>query len=204
MAAAKLTLIGIDSYMKILNKSVFDLLELPTGYNKEQVVNNILLNNGEFEVLYANGDFLREAVGIWSKKWYKTFDKWLTALNIEYSPLENYDRIEDFTDNSTSTGTTALNTSGTDGSTTEQKKSAFDSSDYSPDAKATTDNTNSQTSNGTTNGTTNTTRSGRTHGNIGVTTSQQMLQAELDIAKWNLYDNIADIFKSELCIAVYE
>lgn len=43
----------------------------------------------------------------------------------------------------------------------------------------------------------------RMYGNIGVTTSQQMLQSELDIASWNMYQHIADIFCSEFCIMVY-
>lgn len=45
--------------------------------------------------------------------------------------------------------------------------------------------------------------SGHMYGNIGVTTSQQMLQSELDIAEWNLYEHIADVFVRELCIPVY-
>ena len=40
-------------------------------------------------------------------------------------------------------------------------------------------------------------------GNIGVTTSQMMLQSELDIARWNLYEHIADLFCQEFCIMVY-
>lgn len=44
---------------------------------------------------------------------------------------------------------------------------------------------------------------GHIFGNIGVLTSQAMLQSELDIAKWNLYDQIADLFISEFCILVY-
>ena len=40
-------------------------------------------------------------------------------------------------------------------------------------------------------------------GNIGVTTSQQMLEAELDIVTWNLYEHISDIFIDEFCILVY-
>lgn len=43
----------------------------------------------------------------------------------------------------------------------------------------------------------------RIHGNIGVTTSQQMLQSELDIALFNLYDKISDIFLQEYVIPVY-
>ena len=48
-----------------------------------------------------------------------------------------------------------------------------------------------------------TVRDGRIHGNIGVTTSQQMLQAELDIAQWNLYEHITDLFLSEFVIPIY-
>ena len=41
------------------------------------------------------------------------------------------------------------------------------------------------------------------YGNIGVTTSQQMLQSELDVARWNLYEQIADLFCEEMCIMIY-
>ena len=45
---------------------------------------------------------------------------------------------------------------------------------------------------------------GRIHGNIGVTTSQQMLQSELDIARFNIIQEITNLFMTELCICVYE
>ena len=40
-------------------------------------------------------------------------------------------------------------------------------------------------------------------GNIGVTTSQQMLKDQLDVVTWNLYEHISDIFIEEFCILVY-
>lgn len=43
----------------------------------------------------------------------------------------------------------------------------------------------------------------RAYGNIGVTTSQQMLQAELELAKYNIYKTFASIFASDLLILVY-
>ena len=45
--------------------------------------------------------------------------------------------------------------------------------------------------------------SGRTHGNIGVTTSQQMLEAELKISKWNIYEEITNLFLNEFVIYTY-
>ena len=46
--------------------------------------------------------------------------------------------------------------------------------------------------------------SGRVHGNIGVTTSQQMLQSELDLARFNLVQEITDLFVLEFCVMVYD
>ena len=42
------------------------------------------------------------------------------------------------------------------------------------------------------------------YGNIGVTTSQQMLQAELDVRAWNIYEHITDLFIKDFLIPVYD
>ena len=44
---------------------------------------------------------------------------------------------------------------------------------------------------------------GRVHGNVGVTTSQQMLKSELDLGYWNVYEKITDLFLTEFVIPVY-
>ena len=49
-----------------------------------------------------------------------------------------------------------------------------------------------------------TTRKGRAWGNIGVTTSAQMIQGEIDIRTQNTYAQIiSDSFRAEFCIMVY-
>lgn len=40
-------------------------------------------------------------------------------------------------------------------------------------------------------------------GNIGVTTTQQMIQAERDLVKFNIYDFIIDSFKARFCVLIY-
>lgn len=48
------------------------------------------------------------------------------------------------------------------------------------------------------------TRTAHLHGNIGVTTSQQMLDSELELApKLNIYDYIVRDFKQRFCLLVY-
>lgn len=51
---------------------------------------------------------------------------------------------------------------------------------------------------------TETTRESRIHGNIGVTTSQQMLEQELEVApKLNIMNIIIESFKNRFCLLVY-
>ena len=263
MSSAKITLFSFAQWMQMNERDLFSEMILPDGVDKEILTDNILLRGGEFEVIYSEPNFMQRAIGSWSKKWYRTFNKWVEALAIEYSPLENYDRMEDFTD-TTNRGLTSSgrkdsgNTRTFDNEdketidtqdelthdtqdelthdttqTTEHTVSAFDSSEYQPADKNVTemDGTETTTKTGTdTNAHTgtdtfnhtgtitdeygegvsgsekeNTTvkHNGRAHGNIGVTTSQQMLESELEISKWNLYEHITDIFLEEFIIPIY-
>lgn len=205
---AKLTLIGMYNF----DDTLFEYLTVPDGIDKEILVNNILMQSGEFEVLYPNLDFLKMSIGAWSKKWQPTFERWQKALAIEYDPLENYDRKEEWTDSHNMTGSDSGNssgqTSGTTGSLTTNRVSAYDSGDAltTKDAVAAngSDSTNnsgnfsnsrSQTDGGN--------HSGRIHGNIGVTTSQQMLESELKLGYWNIYEKITDIFLTEFVLPIY-
>lgn len=43
----------------------------------------------------------------------------------------------------------------------------------------------------------------RIHGNIGVTTSQQMIQSELELRKFDIYEEIAGRFEHEFLVQVY-
>lgn len=280
MSIMKVTLIGLETYLSHEDKSLFDNMNLPEGINKEDVVNNILLSGGEFEPVYSEPFFLRSVIGYWSNKHYRTFEKWLNALNLEYNPIENYNRKEawtDTTDNDTSTSgrtdsgnTRTFNnqdkrtldtenkrtldtedketrdiedkTTFDKTTTTEHEVSALDSSTYQASSKDTVDEDGDITVDGTGTDTfthsgtdtmnnsgtdtvdysgtikdeygegfsstgTNDTEfkhSGRVHGNIGVTTSQQMLQSELDLARFNLVQEITDLFVLEFCVMVYD
>ena len=46
------------------------------------------------------------------------------------------------------------------------------------------------------------THKGRMYGNIGVTTSQAMLESELEVARFNIYEQISDMFISDFLILV--
>lgn len=209
----------MNNYMNSVNDDLFKFLSVPEGISKDTVVSNIILKGGEFEVLYSNPLFMQSAIKTWSEKWNWTFSRWIKAINEEYNPLHNYDRTEEYTDitsgnvKTTSNATTESNStdSSTNSSTNEDTKSAFDSNSYEP--------LNKSVGSGSTNGYSMSdissdtesenienrtlTHSAKMYGNIGVTSSQDMLKAELELAYWNLYDKIADVFLQEFIIPVY-
>lgn len=212
MSKAKFTLIGTYQYYHNAGGDLFELMDLPTGINKDTLCSNILLQGGEFEVQHGNPQFIHDAIGIWSQAWKESLQRWVDALTIEYAPLENYDRMEHWTDETDVEGTGTSNSVGTLDNTTngtvETTKSAYDSSTYQPYDKV----ESTEVSDTDTTDRTNTTmtsdqdseHNGRIHGNIGVTTSQQMLNQELDLGYWNLYQRITQLFLQEFVIPVYE
>ena len=259
MSTAKITLFGMYKWMQDSEDDLFFNLSLPSLMDKTTLVNTILAKGAEFEVLYGDPEFIKEMIGVWSSRWYSTLDRWSKALAIDYNPLENYDRKEEWTDagqrakagskdssSSSSNANTIINketqadTGNNSGTTAtvsahtgsnEHTVSAYDASTYQPENKDASNDSNNETTinnnnikNDRTIAGSNTAvgstsakgsetdtehehntaiHSGRTHGNIGVTTSQQMLQSELDIARFNLYDEAADLFLQEFCVYTY-
>ena len=207
MASCKITLIAMNIFMLNMNDDLFKNLSLPEGLNKQTLTDNILLRGGEFEVSYPDPTATQSLIGIWSNKMQPTFERWVNALAIDYAPLENYDRHESWHDETEGGGTSdssgSVNTTTSD--TSELEKSAYDQMAYSPYEKTTNGGTVGTT---TTDGTETTMNNdfqhnGRIHGNIGVTTSQQMLEAELNLGYWNVYEKITELFLQEFVIPVY-
>ena len=207
MSSAKVTLIGMNAFFVNAGGDLFQGLTLPEGLAKDTLTNNILLQGGDFEVLYSDPFFLQNAISIWADREAATFKRWVDALAIEYAPLENYDRHENWTDTLDSDGTsrtTGTNDTSTSGTVTTDV-SAYDSNGYQPKEKVTTSDTidNDTTENNTSTLDNTGIHAGRIHGNIGVTISQQMLESELDLGYWNIYSRITDMFLKEFCIMIY-
>lgn len=199
----KLSVMGLSSYMQAHDNDLFLELTLPEGIDKDTAIDTIILKSGEFEVLYADPFFMQKVIGVWSRKHQRTFEKWINALNVEYNPLENYDRIEEWTDAGTASATSGGASHNSTTGSSEDKKSAYDSSVYENDRLNSVNNNSNSDFNNNSTANNNSEHKGRMHGNIGVTTSQQMLESELDIASWNIYEHIADLFVDEFCLQVY-
>lgn len=94
------------------------------------------------------------------------------------------------------------NTVGTSNTETDGTETTAGTTTGSRNLRDVIDETDAETSSET--NTDRATHSGRVSGNIGVTTSQQMIESELRLRLgYNLYDIIADEFKRRFCILIY-
>ena len=195
MATAKLTLIGLYNY----DSTIFDGLQLPDYFDKETLVNTILLAGGEFGCIYSGVEFMKQAISLWSAKNQRYFERLAVLMQTDYDPLENYNRQEKWTDEGSGTSNSFYNNVSSGSS--EGKVSAFNSDDYE-NRDLSTDNS-SDTGDSTGSSEYENNREGYARGNIGVTTSQEMFRQEMDIVGISPYDVIAGDFINEFCIKLY-
>lgn len=115
MSSAEMTLIGLYNY----DHELFDKMEMPDGVQKDLVIDAILMNGGEYEVLYPNTDLLKELIGSWSRQWSNVFTNWNKVTNDinDVAPLENYDRFEDWTDRGNASHNETANHTGSNSQT---------------------------------------------------------------------------------------
>lgn len=191
--------------MKILKNSQKDLSVLGL-MSDEQVRLWIQKDYPTYSLLTmdADGEELVETLNDAVHQWEDCFDMWLagngdkflrmaSAIDIEYEPLSNYDKTSTINHAHTGTDTTI---NGARTSDTDNKLRAFNATQYA----------NTTGSHNATTQATDTFQHGHneaitehTTGNIGVTTSQQMLQSEIDLRlkiqlfRWIMHDLVNDI-----------
>ena len=265
---ARVTLWGFYQY----DKTLFDDIVLPNGIERENLVAEIMRNSGDLYPYHQVPEYLKRNMNFWFARRLFDFSRMYEALRVEYSPIENYDRIEDITreykDSGTDTETLTLGSSttskhtgtdeetttlgssttsthtGTDtdsmegGGSTEKGVSAYNEDGYTNREKdtETQNSTNTKqydstitntgsgtdtqkqtydstiTNTGSGSDTTQTnygkqrieTENTRIHGNIGVTTAQQMIESEMSLrAKYDIYKIIAREFEREFLLQIY-
>lgn len=185
---ATLTVLGLYNY----DNTIFGGFVTPASINPEILRDMIFTEAGELETIYPNPNLFKQILYSWSTSKLMDWTKIEAALNSEYSPIENYDRTEEHIDNYNRN----LSESGKGNSTTS--KAAFNSPTLIQ-----TDGDNSNDSR-TYSGGDNRKINIHTHGNIGVTTNQQMIEAEIALrTTHNLYNIIVNDFVNKFCVGVY-
>lgn len=163
----------------------------------------------------SNTNMIKQAsdyIALYGKSHKYEYDKLVDTLSLEYNPIENYFMTEKGTDTRTpnitqtnkgvNTNTVGVDTSITTGKTTFDKSDSFIN-----DTKTTNTGTNTDTQDinttVTTAGNEKTVHEFTRSGNIGVTTSQRMIESERQLAMFSVVDLFVKAIADIILIGVY-
>lgn len=211
--------------------TLFDELELPGSMNKDVLIDNILYEAATLEAYYPDPNFMKFMIGRWSFMNQSVWQKLYNTTVLEYNPIFNYDRTEEWSENEqmldkrTLTGTeretstdnssgeirssgtvqSELNVSGYNESSYVPREQTIETPDTLTSNTSETDRIVSIDKNDTENmdRKRDNIRTGRAFGNIGVTTTQQMIQQERETVLFNMYKVITDSFIERFCLMIY-
>lgn len=224
---AMLSILGL--YQR--DPTLFDELELPGSMNKDVLIDNILYEAATLEAYYPDPNFMKFMIGRWSFMNQSVWQKLYDTTVLEYNPIFNYDRTEEWSENEqmldkrTLTGTeretstdnssgeirssgtvqSELNVSGYNESSYVPREQTIETPDTLTSNTSETDRIVSIDKNDTENmdRKRDNIRTGRAFGNIGVTTTQQMIQQERETVLFNMYKVITDSFIERFCLMIY-
>lgn len=177
MQGATLSILGLYN----ADPDLFGGMPLPGSIHRNTLINLILSECAELEVIYPDPQFFKRILESWARSRLPVWERLEKAINAEYNIVENYDRIEEWTD------------TGSGSSLQKNRNRGFNQGAGMFDATE-TDST----------GTNSSTHSGRVHGNIGVRSGQELVEQEIALApKTDLYNYIVRDVKDRFCIPVW-
>ena len=130
-------------------------------------------------------------------------DRSVTVASASEDATSMDDKTTTMTHNTTDTNavnkTVNTTTSGTEAEDATTNRTGSVTESGTQDVTVTTTDEVSGTGNKTNSGT----RTGHAHGNIGVTTSQQMLRSEIELRVTNAYGIMAKVFADDMCLGIW-
>lgn len=163
----------------------------------------------------SNTNMVKQAsdyIALYGKSHKYEYDKLVDTLSLEYNPIENYSMTEKGkdtrtpnitqTNKGTNTNTAEVDTAITTGKTTFDKSDSFINDTRSTNKGTNTDTQGIDTT-VTTAGNEKTEHELTRSGNIGVTTSQQMIESERKLAMFSVVDLFVKAIADIILIGVY-
>lgn len=159
----------------------------------------VKLINKEYDPLY-NKDYHEDISDIHYGQYNKSGSGSASGTNSESS---DYTRTDNLANSSTDTHSEkAYNDSGYVGTT--QDVTSGTNTGTQRNAGQTSETFGNQSSNSESGGDNYTnTHTSHGYGNIGVTAAQTLFMKETEVAAWNMYEHMADLFASEFCLMIY-
>lgn len=169
---AYLSLLGLYQY----DNDLFAEMVLPESIDRDNFLTNLLAEVAELEVIYPDGEIMRQMIGAWSAIRLSTWERMEFVLTEEYDPFINIKRDE-------------VRTIESEGQNVEGV-SAWNVSTFV--------NRNQNT------GSSLVTETFHVEGDSAITDAQDVARKEIELrAKYDLYQIIIAEFKNRFCLAVY-
>lgn len=193
--------------------TILDGVTLPTNDLDPELMKSVIVERcGLLEPLYSEPETMKEVISVWFRSHRWNIERLINLIKTSYSPLENYDRHESLSRSKNDSRNRSQNYSE-DGTVisndeTERTVAAFNTSEYAPADKtlhdARTETETGGSTSGTETGNEAETATNYVHGNIGVTTSQQMFMSELELLNgFNAYTFIVEKFAKDLMLSIW-
>lgn len=221
---ATLSILGLHNATE---GAIWDDLVVPTGVNGDVLVMSILAECAELEVLYPEPATMGTVIGLWSAAELPIWRKLYETTQLEYNPLWNKDALITETENrdhvsrdagsenETFRSEGSSSRSQNDAATQTGQVSAYDATDFQNRDKTSTsadstehvvadnENRTDRSSNRETVDGDSRTFEHRETGNIGITSSQELVRQQREVVQFNIYDYIVNSFKRRFCLLVY-
>ena len=172
-----LSIMGLYNY----DQTIFDDLTVPQDddgndlFDKATLIDTICYQNAEISLLYTDPSTVKNMIRLWSNTSQYTWKTLAKTMYFEYNPIWNKDGTIKDTYNTTDTG---------EGKVAAYNSNAYQPRDYGENKKTGTVTRVEQ-------------------GNIGVTSTQHLIEEERGTAEFNIYDAISSDFKNRFCVMVY-
>lgn len=190
-AEAWLSILGLYKH----HPNVFIGFRVPTGINRVNVINTILFECAELEFIYPEPEVAEFAITQWTTKEYSIWEELQKTREYDYDPIANVDAKE--TESRDLKGSRIGSRSGNGQSI--NSVAAFNS-----EMSKERERDNTTYSDSLSDGTTDTgTITRERHGNIGVTMTQQLIEAQRNVVEFDVVQYIVDSFKKRFCLLVY-
>lgn len=182
-----------------LNPNLFSELSAPADMDIDLLIDNIIAECAELEIVYPDPEFMQKLIGIWSRKELPVWQKLYDTTQFVYNPIWNVDAHIKETETRDLKNTFSGNEDANGNNT--NSKTGYNSNDLVIAERDDVLNNVKRNDSGTDSGTI--TRETERGGNIGVTSSQSLIQEEREVDKFNIYDVICDSFKRRFCLMIY-
>jgi len=185
------------------DNTLFNDMQIPEGISRDTVVAAILEDTSDFPVIITDLETLRFAINQWSAHRVDIWEHFLATTRYEYNPIENYDRREEETTNTDRSGTLTTSTSRTGSDTDTEGVSAFNAAGMTDHTRSTTTYGSGSSGSDASSNEEQIARELYVHGNIGVTSAQDMIKQEREIADFDIVDIIVEEYKRKFCVVIY-